>query len=191
MLWDHEICNEKNKEDYEYGLSQGHHYSQISEYAAIYLAHKCRRFDVDVQLGLADEIRPSKFYSREGQGLVSKYNFKQSVQEEVSLEEHPVEIDDMTITTSSSLKGHEIKSYIGVVIAHSLMNENEFTHLNEGEESSVTYQGLIQELKDQAYKIKANGIIDINYQTTPVVSSLEKQVRPFTKLPARAMPSGL
>ena len=127
LLRDHNICTDENKKDFELGFEQGAVIiPQISEYSAVYLAHKLRRFDVDIQIGLSDEIRPSPSYEREGRGLVGKDNFQQEIREEVSLEKEWMELDHILDSTTSVPEGYEVREYFGVVVAHVVMGEREF-----------------------------------------------------------------
>ena len=161
LLCDHNICTDENRKDFELGLEQGAIIiPQIGEYSAIYLAHKLRRFDVDIRMGLSDEIRPSPSYEREGRGLISKYNVPRNIREEVSLERELMDLEDILESTSSSLEGHRIREHLGVVVAHALMEEDEFLEESEGE-----FRKLLQSLKCQAVERQADGVVDIQYQT--------------------------
>ncbi len=132
LLREHGLINADNETITEQGLQNGHLLiSQISEYSAIYLAHKLRRFDVQMRIGLSEQLHPSKSYSQENKGLVSKYNLRQDRREELELTKSMVEIEDIIITTTNTLDGYQILDYIKVITAHYMISELELQLLHE------------------------------------------------------------
>lgn len=102
---------------------------QISEYTAIILAHKLRRFDLDLEVGLSDEVHPSKSGESNPRGLLKKESLKQNRSESLKLTEIDNSIKDIIVTTMSSIQGFNIESYIGVQTTFSIVEEAELERL--------------------------------------------------------------
>ena len=140
---------------------------RISEYAAIYLAHKLRRFDIDIQLGLSDEIHPPKHQETPEIGIVSKHNLYQNQNHQFNFDDPKLEISQIIVSATSQLEGHQILRYMGVASEHKMID----AHLVEDSESTeipMYYQELAQKLKAHALKAHSNAVIGLNYQLTPI-----------------------
>jgi hypothetical protein len=73
------LINDQNRKDTEKAMEFGALIiPQISEYTAIVIAHKLRRFDLDLQVGLSDEVHPSKSGVENPRGLLKKDSLKQN-----------------------------------------------------------------------------------------------------------------
>lgn len=205
VLREHGLLSDDNEETITQGLEQGSLLiSQISEYSAIYLAHKLRHFDVELRIGLSDQLHPSKSYSREGKGLVSKYNLRQNHRESLINSEAEVDVHDIKMATTPTLDGYNIHRYIDVITSHTLIEEEELKRLhklNQGHESpeedhevlleeilgqfpseelespidqfdlglNEIYKELVIELRNEAFKVEANGVVGINFNITPMM----------------------
>lgn len=198
ILREHGLCDESNESDYQQGLSNGSMLiSQLGEYSAIYLSHRFRRFDLEILVGLADEIHPSKNYDMDYKGLVRKENLRQNKNENFSLEDQLVEVDSILLATTPTLESYKIDRYLGVISTHVMIDESEFQKLQDtdtlnneidpdellrelDEEASKTatveigleeiYQTLAESLKVKAFKLKGNAVVGINYQITPLIN---------------------
>ncbi len=140
---------------------------RISEYAAIYLSHKLRRFDIDIQLGLSDEIHPPKHQETPETGIVSKHSLYQNQTHQFNFDDPKLEISQIIISATPQLEGHQIIRYMGVASEHKMLEP----HLVEDSESSeipLYYQELAQKLKAHALKAHSNAVIGLNYQLTPI-----------------------
>jgi uncharacterized protein YbjQ (UPF0145 family) len=102
---------------------------QISEYTAIVLAHKLRRFDLDLEVGLSDEVHPSKSGETNPKGLLKKGSLKQNKTESLKISELPNSIQDIIVSTMPSIQGYNIESYIGVQTTFSIVEEAELERL--------------------------------------------------------------
>lgn len=202
ILKEHGLATDLNEEDYQKGLDTGSVIiSQVSEYAAIILAHKFRRFDLDILVGLSEEIHPSNSYDNVERGLVSKSNLGQNKSETMEIENTLVDLNSIIVATTPNLENYEIHRYIGIVTEHKLISEEELEHLhqdelsgqeatgfreeripmdlrnklNEGLDYSLglveIYSQLSEKLKVQAHKLKGNAIVGVNFQLTPLLKS--------------------
>ena len=165
---------------------------QISEYVAIVLAHKMRRFDLDLEVGLSDEIHPSKSGETNPRGLVKKESLKQNKSESMKLADIDQSIKDVLISTTSSLEGFKVARHLGVQTTVAIIEEDELEKLAfisrqerehsenfETEDDQDTfkkfkqnYEALYEDLKNQliqkAYAQNANALLGLNFQLNPV-----------------------
>ena len=142
---------------------------RISEYAAIFLAHKLRRFDIDIQVGLSDEIHPPKHQETPEVGLVSKHSLYQNQTHHFHFDDPKLEISQIIVAATPNLEGHQVIRYLGVASEHKMLEG----HIVEDEGSSEIprhYSELAQKLKAHALKNNANAVIGLNYQLTPLPS---------------------
>ena len=142
---------------------------RISEYAAIFLAHKLRRFDIDIQVGLSDEIHPPKHQETPETGLVSKHSLYQNQNHHFHFDDPKLEISQIIIAATPNLEGHQVIRYLGVASEHKMLEG----HVVEDEGSAEIprhYSELAQKLKAHALKANANAVIGLNYQLTPLPS---------------------
>jgi uncharacterized protein YbjQ (UPF0145 family) len=140
---------------------------RISEYAAIFLAHKLRRFDIDIQVGLSDEIHPPKHQEDPETGLVSKFTLYQNQTHHFHFDDPKLEISQIIVAATSNLEGHQVIRYLGVASEHKMLDG----HIVEDEDSAEIpryYSELAQKLKAHALKANANAVIGLNYQLTPL-----------------------
>jgi uncharacterized protein YbjQ (UPF0145 family) len=142
---------------------------RISEFAAIFLAHKLRRFDIDIQVGLSDEIHPPKHQESPETGLVSKHSLYQNQNHHFHFDDPKLEISQIIIAATPNLEGHQVIRYLGVASEHKMLEG----HVVEDEGSAEIpryYSELAQKLKAHALKANANAVIGLNYQLTPLPS---------------------
>lgn len=142
---------------------------RVSEYAAIFLAHKLRRFDVDIQVGLSDEIHPPKHQETPETGIVSKFNLFQNQNHHFHFDDPKLEISQIIVAATPSLEGYQVLRYMGVASEHKMLD----SHIVEDEGSDEVprhYQELAQKLKAHALKAHSNAVVGLNYQLTPIPS---------------------
>jgi len=100
---------------------------RLSEYAAIYLCHKLRRFDVEILMGLTEEISPPKSYESNDRGLSSKRTILSNKKHHFQFNEVS-NIEDVMVTTLPKLTDHNIVKYIGVVTEHRNLTQDEISN---------------------------------------------------------------
>jgi hypothetical protein len=142
---------------------------RISEFAAILLAHKLRRFDVDIHLGPSDEIHPPKHKEPPETGVVSKHNLYQNQGHHFQFDEDKVDIKNIIISATPSLDGHQVMRYLGIASEHKIIDGNLIEDENSSEVISL-YQELAHKLKAHAVKVNSNAVVGLNYQLTPIPS---------------------
>ncbi len=142
---------------------------RISEFAAIYLAHKLRRFDIDIQIGLSDDIHPPKHGEKPETGLVSKFNLYQNQSHHFHFDDPKLELSQIVISATSTLEGHQIIRYLGVASEHKMLDGREVED-ETSTEIPMHYSELATRLKAHALKASANAVVGLNYQLTPIPS---------------------
>ena len=142
---------------------------RVSEYSAIYLAHKLRRFDIDIQVGLSDEIHPPKHQETPETGIVSKFNLFQNQTHHFQFDDPKLEISQIIVAATQGLEGHQVIRYMGVASEHKML-ESHVVEDENSEEVPRHYQELAQKLKAHALKANANAVVGLNYQLTPIPS---------------------
>jgi uncharacterized protein YbjQ (UPF0145 family) len=142
---------------------------RISEFAAIYLCHKLRHLKVDLTMGLSDILHPPRHTSELDRGLVSKRSLTQNQVHKFDFKTDTADAKNIILSTLTHLEGHTIEKYLGMATEHSFLE----SHLVENEASEVIHQSydeLAQKLKAHALENKANAVLGINYQLTPMPS---------------------
>lgn len=140
---------------------------RISEFAAIFLSHKLRRFDIDILVGPSDEIHPPKHQEAPETGIVSKHNLYQNQTHHFHFDDPKLEMSQIIVSATSSLEGYQVVKYLGVASEHKMLEG----HVVEDENSSEVprhYQELAQKLKAHALKANSNAVVGLNYQLTPI-----------------------
>ena len=168
--------------------------SQISEFAAIYLTHKFRRFDLDIQMGLSDELHPSKSYESDSVGLISKARVNHNKNETIRIDKSKVDIEGIITSTTPTLENFKIVEYLGIISDFIIVNEDELSsdesssveherqakgHVDQDRDDEINdvdlkisqsaiYSDLSEKLKPLCIKKNGNAIVGINYQITPL-----------------------
>ena len=142
---------------------------RISEYAAIFLAHKLRRFDIDIQVGLSDEIHPPKHQETPETGIVSRHSLYQNQTHHFHFDDPKLELAQIILAATPHLEGHQVIRYLGVASEHKML-EGHIVEDEGSEEIPRHYSELAQKLKAHALKAHANAVIGLNYQLTPLPS---------------------
>ncbi len=160
-------------------LSRGHLLvPRISEYAAIFLAHKLRRFNIDILVGFSDEIHPPKHQESPETGLVSKNNLFQNQSHQFHFGHSKIDINQVILSSSSNLDGHQVLKYLGVATEHKML-DSLIVEEESSDEIPLHYSELANKLKAHALKANANAVIGLNYQLTPIPSDYGASVSKY------------
>ncbi|MGZ3810021.1 MAG: hypothetical protein ACXVCE_18195, partial [Bacteriovorax sp.] len=126
---------------------------QISEYSAIVIAHKLRRYDCDIEMGLSDEVHPSKSGEQNPRGLMKKDSLRQNKVESYQKDAQDASAKDIIVTTTSTLVGHEIKKYIGVQTSFAIIDEEELERLKYVQKSKRANASLVDYMHDESSEL--------------------------------------
>ena len=120
VLKEHGLVDDQNEEDFKTSLDYGRLLiSQISEYSAIYLAHKFRSYDIKLKMGPSDAIHSSVNYDDDGQGKVSYQNINQNTFQEKSLEAQAS--SHIVLSTSLTLENYFIEEYLDILTVEKII----------------------------------------------------------------------
>lgn len=86
---------------------------RLSEYAAITLCHQLRMFDLEILMGLTEEINPPKSYESADRGSTSKRTLLANKKHNFNLKDQPLYAEILT-TTLPQLSGYQIAEYRGI-----------------------------------------------------------------------------
>jgi uncharacterized protein YbjQ (UPF0145 family) len=140
---------------------------RVSEFTAVFIAHKLRRFDADILVGLSDDIHPPKHKEDAETGLVSKQNLYQNQSHSFDFSRPKIDLASIIISTAPQLDQYQVLRYLGVASEHTVLDST----IVEDETSSKIqfhYEELAHKLKAHAVKQNANAVIGINYHLTPL-----------------------
>lgn len=197
LLKELSVINDTNLSDYEKAIQLGSIIiPQISEFSAIIIAHKLRRFDLDIEVGLADEIHPSKSGEHNPRGLTQKNQLKQNREEEFKPTNKTFSIQDMLMTTQNTIEGYHIKKYMGIDHAHTFIDEEELERLhfiykglrenNSSDEDLEHYRNykdsfnklhdeLLDEIKNRAFRNGSNALLGIQFSMNQMADHKKSQ----------------
>lgn len=152
---------------------------RVSEFTATYLCHRLKRYRLDLQSGPSDLIHPPRQAdASDTKGLVSRRSLSQNQHHAFHFREAPNDARSILLSTLPQLDGHVIERYLGVASEHALLEASSV----EDETSEVIqsrYQDLALKLKGHALEKRANAVVGVNYQLTPLPS--EPGVHPHVR----------
>ncbi len=159
--------------------------AQISEYSAVYLASKLRKYCADIQVGLSEDIHPSRSYEIDNKGLVTKRSIFQNKDKKYKKAEHKFSIEDLLISKQHQISGTIIVEHIGVITTTRLVSLGDLTEQTaqleaSGElsdlkiSSTEIYELMIKTLKEQAFEKGANAILSVSHTLNPVLNHQEE-----------------
>lgn len=168
ILKDHHIITDETQETAETNLNRGQFLiSRVSEFSAIYLCHKLRKFDLEILMGLTEEINPPKSYQSNDKGLTSKKSLLNNKLTHKQLKQYSSEIITSTLT---QIDGHSIHKVLGAITHTKIIPNKDFVETRDGEQKKLAahYDALLKELIQKVDNEQVNGILGINFTTAPV-----------------------
>lgn len=115
VLLQHKIIPDEEKENTISALTRGQYLiPRLSEYAAIYLCHQLRRFDLEILMGLTEEISPPKNYQSNDRGPTSKRTLISNRRHDFKFDGSQINNEVIT-TTLSNFNDFQIRKYIGII----------------------------------------------------------------------------
>ncbi len=171
ILKELQIIKEDNDEDARASLERGQILiPRLSEYAAIVLCHKMRRFDLNLKMGLSQEIHANSTFEKSDKGLISRKSILSNKKITESFKESDIKLEDIQITTLSSFENHSVLKNLGIISkSKSIPNEELTSDLFETT-YKTTSEELMLELKNEAKKLNVNGLlgVTINLINNPI-----------------------
>jgi hypothetical protein len=137
------IIKAEDEEKTRHSLERGAYLvSRISEFAAIIICHKLRRFDLNILMGLSDEVHPSRSFSAEDRGLISKENINQNQKSYQDFKKQKIKFADILCTTLPKVDGHLILKYISPIVDSEIIEISDYF-------SNALNQDLLNIVKDE------------------------------------------
>jgi uncharacterized protein YbjQ (UPF0145 family) len=179
LLKEWKVITSDNDRFYETSINRGRFIiPRIGEYAAIFLAHRLRRFDVDIKLGLSQQIFTNETESID-KGTLTKQNIKNNKRESASIRNQSIKEESVIISTLDSLNGHRIVEHLGLVTIQKDIQKDQqlspavgdsfgpapITGVNH--DFSKEFEQLGIQLRPMALKKFGNAVIGIRYQVSP------------------------
>ena len=123
---------------------------RISEYLAIHLCHKFRKFDLEILVGLTEEIHPPKSYESNDRGPITKSTLYNNKTFHLNDFVKPNQNEILT-STMNQIAGHEIKQYLGIITHRKKMNFNE---VNDSKLEDTIYQNMSSDNQDRLTELR-------------------------------------
>lgn len=140
---------------------------RISEFAAIMLAHKIRQYDVELLVGLTEEVHPPKNYQSNDKGLSSKASLLRNKKIFHSIKKQ-IEDDSIITSTLPYIDNYQILKHMGIITHTKLLDLSELeTQIEEkiiNELIPVKFKETLQEKQI----ISANQLASQSMTTTDV-----------------------
>jgi uncharacterized protein YbjQ (UPF0145 family) len=114
---------------------------RLSEYAAIILCHKLRIFDLEILMGLTEEINPPKTYTSNDRGLITKAGILNNRKYHKAIKAQNNKNTKVLTTTLASVDGHQIIKHLGIVTHSQMISGKDLTGHN-------TEDSLVDALND-------------------------------------------
>jgi uncharacterized protein YbjQ (UPF0145 family) len=171
-LKEFKIHKEEDEQSARKTLSRGSFLiPRLSEYAAILLCHKLRRFELTILMGLTEEITPAKSYSSDDSGLATKNNIYNNRSHNWVFEKKEVTLADILTCNTASAEGYEVQEYLGVATEFAVIDIQDLSGTEKNEDSiqESLYSDLVEKLKSHAINKNGNAVVGINYTLTPLV----------------------
>lgn len=121
---------------------------RLSEYFAIHLCHRLRKYDIEILMGLTEEISPPKNYDSNDRGQVSKNSVYKNKRYDFNLKETD---DNIIVSTMDSLEHYLIRDYLGVISKTQIIDMSDFQNAQNIEDEILTtaHSDLIKDRIEQ------------------------------------------
>lgn len=140
---------------------------QLSEYVAIHLTHKLRKYNLKISFGLSDEINPAKNGEQSRKPLIGRMQVQTDKKESFSTSSYQL-IEQVYVSTTPFIEGHSILAHKGAIFTDRILTHEEV--MSGKIEDSLSYDELLFELKQKAVSKQCNALLSVQLQLTPLMS---------------------
>ena len=142
LLVEYKIIDNDDRETARASLERGNMLiPRLGEFAAISLCHKLRRFDINILMGLTEEVNPAKDYESDDRGLTTKNNIYNNKQHNWAFEKQDIQVSDVIVSTTPYIDGHDILEYISIVTESTSIDMNDYSNKGQlAEEINIEIQ---------------------------------------------------
>ncbi len=142
------IAAPETKEDLIKNLSRGIYLvPRLSEFAAITLCHQLRMFNLEILMGLTEEVNPPKSYESSDRGSTSKRTLLANRKHNFNLKDKPLYSEILT-TTLPQLSGYQIVEYMGIASESRIIDNETLTLTNAKHLESEILEELDESERD-------------------------------------------
>ena len=132
---------------------------RLGEYSAILVCHKLRRFDINILMGLTEEINPPKEYESEDRGIVSKYSVYNSRSHHYDLKKDETSPEDILASTTPYLEGHDILEYLGIVSESAVIDNDTLTSSSQLEDQLIARLPDYQQDRQRVVQVERENLL--------------------------------
>jgi hypothetical protein len=153
---------------------------RLSEYAAIILCHKLRSFDIEILMGLTEELHPPKSYESNDRGLSSKYTVYNNRKSHFNFK-NSSSTDEILTSTLAKIDDHQIIKHLGIITETKQISAIELTQSAAIEDEIVNQFSSSQKSTINEFRVKKE---NINASESRVIESIftEEDKRSTTQL---------
>lgn len=169
ILIELKVYTEDTREQLHHNLERGQLLiSRLSEFAAITLCHKLRGFDLEILMGLTEEINPPKSYQSNDRGLTSKRSLLNNKKLFHTLKDRNNELVGTILTsTLPTIDGYKIVKNLGMITHVKLLNLEDIKgniedELIEHASSSYDEKASLRELQLARENILSQDSVSLN-----------------------------
>lgn len=139
LLVQFKIIEEDKTEETVSSLTKGTYLiPRLSEFAAIIICHKLRSFDLEILMGLTEEIAPPKSYESNDRGSTSKRTLLSNKKHNISKKTN-LPFEEILTTTLPNFNDHTIGKYIGIASESKIVGI-ELLHRSDSLETEILEQ---------------------------------------------------
>lgn len=113
---------------------------RLGEFSAITICHKLRRFDINILMGLTEEINPPKAYDSDDRGLATKDNVYNNRSHNWNFDNNDITVQNIITATTPTLEGHEISDYINVATEYIIVDMDNFIQDKSKQEKILSHE---------------------------------------------------
>ncbi|MDA8792483.1 hypothetical protein N9N67_04510 [Bacteriovoracaceae bacterium] len=136
---------------------------RVGEYVAIYLCQKLRKYNINILMGLSDEIHASDLYDRHEEiGLMSKENVFQNRQDYIDFVQRPYGVpENIIVSTSNYLESYKVLEHLGVITEYTIIDTKSSPHYLSMEDDLIEHAPFIHQ-----DKLKQQQMIRLNQESS-------------------------
>ncbi len=166
---------------------------RLGEYSAITICHKLRRFDVEIFMGLTEEVRPPKSYSSDDSGLASKHTVYNSRSHHFQLNKEDIDPEEVLVSTTPYLENYDVIEYLAIASENTIIDSKTLEAAHSFEEQLISslpdYQKdkkRQEQIRRQNYAASASSPVDniLELESRLALQGLRSLVSSTSKTPS-------
>lgn len=175
ILKSSKIVNENNEQSTKEALNRGEILiPRLGEYNAIILCHKLREFDVDLSMGLSEQIHSPSTSELIDRGLTTRSSIESNIKTYQSFNCDDISIEDIQVTNLNTFENYEIVKNLCVKSKSRPVKNHLLNSENFNKNYDILVSEIIEELKEEAIKVDANALINLNTSLVPLPGNKEE-----------------